>query len=127
MVPIGQAVSEKIFKNIFPIGSYVKTMSVDVSRLGWQTGSSDTMLKGDHQYKNHSIKFGPNRPSSFREAFLNIFPIGSYMYVKTMSVDVGRIGWWVGSSDTILKGDHPRTIPLKFGPNTPSSFREEEF
>ena len=27
----------------------------------------------------------------------------------------GHLGWRVGSSDTILKGDHPRTIPIKFG------------
>ena len=26
-------------------------------------------------------------------------------------------------SDTILKGDHPRTIPPKFGSNWPSGFR----
>ena len=44
-----------------------------------------------------------------------------------MSVDAGRLGWPAGSSDTILKGDHPRTIPLKFGTNRPSSFREEDF
>ena len=40
-----------------------------------------------------------------------------------MSADIGNLGWWAGSSDTILKGDHPRTIPPKFGPNWPSSFR----
>ena len=26
----------------------------------------------------------------------------------------GHLGWWAGSSDIILKGDHPRTIPAKF-------------
>ena len=31
----------------------------------------------------------------------------------------GHLGWWAGSSDTILKGDHQRTIPAKFGPNWP--------
>ena len=37
LVPIGQEVSEeKIFLHIFPIGSYVKTMSADVGGLGWQ-------------------------------------------------------------------------------------------
>ena len=45
------------------------------------------------------------------EEVLNIFPIWSY----------------VGSSGTILKGDHLRTIPTKFGPNWPRSFREEDF
>ena len=38
-----------------------------------------------------------------------------------------RLGWQAGSSDKILTGDHLRTIPLKFGPNKPSSFREEDF
>jgi hypothetical protein len=28
-----------------------------------------------------------------------------------------------GLSDTILKGEHPRTIPPKFGSNWPSGFR----
>ena len=31
------------------------------------------------------------------------------------------------SSDTILKGDHIRTIPPRFGPDWPNSFREEDF
>ena len=44
-----------------------------------------------------------------------------------MSADVGGLGWRVGSTDTILKGDHLRTIPAKFGPNRPCSFREEDF
>ena len=39
----------------------------------------------------------------------------------------GHLGWRAGSSDTILKGDHLRTIPSKFGPNWPSSFRQEDF
>ena len=100
-------------------------MSVDVGCLGWRAESLDTILKGDH-LRTILLQFGPNRPSSFREEdFKNIFPIGSY--VKTMSVDVGRLGWRAGSSDTILQGDHPRTIPLKFGTNRPSSFREEDF
>ena len=98
-------------------------MSVDVDRLGWRAGSSDTILKGDHP-RTIPLKFGTNRPSSFREEdFKNIFPIGSY--VKTMSVDVGCLGWRVESLDTILKGDHLRTILLQFGPNRPSSFRED--
>ena len=44
-----------------------------------------------------------------------------------MSANVGRLGWWVGSSDTILKRDQLRTIPSKFGPNWPSSFRGDDF
>ena len=30
-----------------------------------------------------------------------------------MSVDGSHLGWQAGSSDTILKGDHLRTIPVK--------------
>jgi hypothetical protein len=38
----------RIFLNIFPIGSYVKTMSADGSDLGWRSGSLDIILKVDH-------------------------------------------------------------------------------
>ena len=34
--------------NIFPIGSYVKTMSTDGGHLGWRLGSQDIILKADH-------------------------------------------------------------------------------
>jgi hypothetical protein len=37
-----------IFLDIFPIGSYVKTMSVDGGHLGWRSGSQDIILKVDH-------------------------------------------------------------------------------
>jgi hypothetical protein len=33
------------FLNIFPIGSYVKTMSADGGHLGWRSGSLDIILK----------------------------------------------------------------------------------
>ena len=36
-----------------------------------------------------------------RKRILNNFPIGSY--VKTMSADVGHLGWRSGSQDIILK------------------------
>ena len=65
--------------------------------------------------KDHFIKVWSQLAKQFQRRFLNIFPIGSY--VKTMSADVGGLGWRVESSDTILKGDHLRTIPSKFGPN----------
>ena len=38
----------------------------------------------------------------------------------------GHLGWGPMSSDTILKGDHIRTIPPRFGPEWPSSFRRED-
>ena len=49
--------------------------------------------------------------------FLNIFPIGSYMYVKTMSAEGGYLGWRSGSLDIILKVDHLRTINAMFALN----------
>ena len=39
----------------------------------------------------------------------------------------GHLGWRAGSSDTILKEDHLRTIPLKFGIDWCSSLGEEDF
>ena len=93
--------------------------------LGRRTGSSDTFLKGGH-LRTISLKFGPNSPSSFREDFLKHFS-HRVLYVKTMLVHVTRLGLRAWSSVTILKGDHLRTMPLNFGPNRPSSFREEDF
>ena len=87
-------------------------------------GPTDTILKGDHQ-RTIPSKFSPHWSSCFRRRFFIVFPIGSY--VKTMSADGGHLGWTLGPTDTILKGDHPRTIPPKFGPNWPSSFREKIF
>jgi hypothetical protein len=37
------------FLSIFPIGSYVKTMSTDGGHLGWRSGSLDITLKVDHE------------------------------------------------------------------------------
>jgi hypothetical protein len=46
-----------IFLNIFPIGSYVKTISADGGHLGWRSGSHDIILKVDH-LRIISAKFG---------------------------------------------------------------------
>ena len=89
-------------------------MSVDVGSVGWRMGSSDTILKNYH-LRTILHKLVPIRHVVSEKKILKIFPIGSY--VKTMSVDVGSLGWRMGSSDTILKGDHLRTIPSNFGPN----------
>ena len=58
-----------------------------------------------------------------RRRFLNIFPIGSYMYIKTMSADGGPLGWRSWSLDIILKVDHLRTIHAMFAFNWPTGFR----
>jgi hypothetical protein len=42
-------------KNIFPIGSDLKTMSADDGHLGWRSGSQDIILKVDHLRTIHSI------------------------------------------------------------------------
>ena len=34
--------------DIFPTGSYVKTMSAEGGHLGWRSGSQDIILKVDH-------------------------------------------------------------------------------
>jgi hypothetical protein len=53
------------FLNIFPIGSYVKTMSADGSHLGWRSGLLDIILKVDHlrtihaTVGRHSFNIGP--------------------------------------------------------------------
>ena len=42
-----------------------------------------------------------------------------------MLSDVSGLGWRAGSLDTILKGNHLRIIPSKFGPSWLHSFRED--
>ena len=97
-------------------------MSVHDGCLVWCAGSLDTIPKGDH-LRTILSKFCPQLSKEFRgEDFLNISPIRSY--VKTMSVDIHRLGSQVVSSDVILKGNHVRTIPLKISANRPSSFRD---
>ena len=46
---------EKTFLNIFPIGSYVKTMSADDGHLGWRSGSQDIILKVGHLRTIHTM------------------------------------------------------------------------
>ena len=92
------------FLNIFPIGSYVKTMSADGGHLGWSFGSLEIILKVDHLRTIHAM-LALDWLTGFRgNKIVNIFPIGSY--VKTMSADGGHLGWRSGSHDIILKVDH---------------------
>ena len=59
-----------------------------------------------------------NWPSSFRGDNFKLF------FAKfSIFSNGGYLGWWPGSSDTILKEDHLKTIPPKFGSNWPSGFR----
>ena len=45
----------KFFLNIFPIESYVKTMSAGGGHLGWRSGSQDIILKVDHLRTIHAM------------------------------------------------------------------------
>jgi hypothetical protein len=49
-----------------------------------------------------------------RKRLLNNFPIGSYMYVKTMLAGGSHFGPRSGSLNTILEVDHLRTIDDMF-------------
>jgi hypothetical protein len=51
-----------------------------------------------------------------------IFLISSLFFIFSNS---GHVGWRSGLPDSIFEGDHPRTIPPKFGRQWPSGFRED--
>jgi hypothetical protein len=59
--------------NIFPIGSYVKTMSADGGHLGWRSGSQEINLKVDHLRTIHAM-FALNWLTGFRGEDLIFFP-----------------------------------------------------
>jgi hypothetical protein len=58
--------------NIFPIGSYVKTMFADGCHLGWRFGSLDIILKVDHLRTIH-VMFALNWFTGFRGIFFKTF------------------------------------------------------
>jgi hypothetical protein len=89
--------------------------------LGWEPMSSDTILKADH-IRTFPPRFGRDWPSSYRGRFFN-----SFFAEFSIFSNSGHLGWWPGSSNTFLKGDHLRTIPPKFGPKWQRSFRGEDF
>jgi hypothetical protein len=57
------------FLSIFPIGSYVKTMSADGGHLGWRFGSLDIILKVDH-LRTIPAMFALNWLTGFRGIFV---------------------------------------------------------
>ena len=98
-------------------------MSAEGGHLGWRSGSLDTILKIDHLcHVCFKLAYWFQR-----RRFLNIFPIGSYIYVKTMSADGGHFGWRSASLDIILKVDHLRTIHAMFALNWLTGFRGKKF
>ena len=77
--------------------------------------------------KDHSIQVWSQKAWQFqkRRFFITFFPMGPMLKLCWL-ISTVFLGWRAGSLDTILKGDLLRTIALKFGPNKPSSFREED-
>ena len=71
---------------------------------------SHTILEGNHPRlsKQSLVPIGPGVSE------MKIFKISSPFFISSNS---GHVGWRSGLSDTILEGDHPRTIPPKFGLN----------
>ena len=89
------------FLNIFPIGSYVKTMFADGCHLGWRSGSQD---HSSHVCFKLTYWFQRSR-------FLNIFSIGSYVKIK--SSHGGHLEFPISKRFTSLVQDHPMIIPAK--------------
>ena len=98
------------FLNIFPIGSYVKTMFADGCHLGWRSGSQDIILKVDHLRTIHPM-FALNWLTGFRGEDLNIFSMGSNVQIK--SSHGGHLEFPISKRFTSLVQDHPMIIPAK--------------
>ena len=98
------------FLNIFPIGSYVKTMFADGCHLEWRSGSQDIILKVDH-LRTIRPMFALNWLTGFRGEDLNIFSIGSYVKIK--SSHGGHLEFPISKRFTNLVQDHPMIIPAK--------------
>jgi hypothetical protein len=93
---------------------FLATVAILVGCLGCRTQFWKMVIKG-------LSKVSSNWPSSFRdEDILNFIPF--FIFSNN-----DHVGWRSGLPDTILEGDHPRTIPPKFGLKWPSGFRGEYF
>jgi hypothetical protein len=110
--------------NIFPIGSYVKTMFADSSHLGWRSGSLHIILKVDLLRTIHAM-FVLNWLIGFRVRLLKKISIGSY--VKTKSSHGGHLESLIGKRFTSLVHDHPMIISAKSQFNWFSGFWQEDF
>ena len=109
------------FLNIFPIGSYVKTMPADGGHLGWRSGSQDINLKAYHScHVCFKLTYWFQR-----RRLLNIFSIGSY--VKTKSSQDSHLEFPIGKRFTSLVQDHPMIIPAKSQFNLLGGFWQEFF
>ena len=111
--------------NIFSIESYAKTMFADGGHLGWRSGSQVIILKVDHLRTIHAM-FALNWLTGVRgEDFLNIFPIGSYVKIK--SSHGGHLEFLISKRFTDLVQDHPMIISAKSQFNWLSGFYQEDF
>jgi hypothetical protein len=112
--------------NIFPIGSYVKTMSADSGHLGWRSGSQDTILNVDHLRTIHSWHVCFKFTYWFqRRRLLKKISIGSY--VKTKSSHGSHLEFPIGKRFTSLVQDHPMIILAKSQFNWLGGFWQEDF
>jgi hypothetical protein len=98
----------KIFLNIFPIWSYVKSMSADGGHLGWRSGHNFESWPP----KYHSCHVCIKLTNWFqRRRLLNIFSIGSYVKIK--SSHGGHLEFPISKRFTSLIQDYPMIIPAK--------------
>ena len=111
--------------NIFPIGSYVKTMSANGGLLWMEVGVTGHNFKS-WPSKDHSCHVCCKFSYWFqRRRHLNIFSIGSY--VKTKSSHGGHLEFPIGKRFTSLVQDHPMIIPAKSQFNWLGGFWQEDF
>ena len=114
MNPIGPVVSQGN-KFSSPISIFSNS-----GHVGWMSGLPETNLKGGHPrtYKQSLVPIGPVVSE------MNFFKISCPFFIFSNS---DHVGWRSGLPNTILEGDHPWTIPPKFGLKWPSGFRGEYF
>ena len=101
----------------------IKEISIfsNSSHLERRAGLSNTIQRGTHP-GTIPARFGLIWFRGFRGEDVTSLCLHSVVFSSG-----GHLGWGPMSSDTILKGDHIRTIPPRFGPDWPSSFRREDF
>ena len=95
---------------------FLATVAMLVWSLDWQTQFWKRIIQG--LSKQSLVPIGPVVSE------MTIFWISSPFFIFSNS---DHVGWRLGLSDTILEGDHQRTIPPKFGLKWPSGFRGEYF
>ena len=87
------------------IGSYVKLSIAVVAATCWQSELSDKTLKNDQPFL---LSFTSSDSAVFEEIIFPKPPLFLF------SVNSSHVGLFIAILDTTLKGDQPRTIPLKF-------------